>query len=33
MIQKRKKREKMARTDASDSKNNARKIPAVEVNS
>ena len=33
MIQKRKKREKMARTDASDTKNNARKIPAVEVNS
>ena len=33
MIQKRKKREKMARTDADDSKNNPRKIPAVEVSS
>lgn len=33
MIQKRKKREKMARTDASDSNNNPRKIPAVEVGS
>ncbi|XOZ33037.1 transcriptional regulator NosR [Halomonadaceae bacterium KBTZ08] len=31
MIQKRKKREKMARTDADDSKNNPNKIPAVDV--
>ncbi|TDT40170.1 NosR/NirI family nitrous oxide reductase transcriptional regulator [Halospina denitrificans] len=31
MIQKRKKREKMARTDADDSKKNPRKIPAVDV--
>ncbi|MEQ6885477.1 4Fe-4S binding protein [Salicola sp. Rm-C-2C1-2] len=33
MIQKRKKREKMARTDADDSKNKTNQIPAVEVTS